>query len=74
MGYMSGAETTGFIIGAIIGAVIFLGLLYLVIRYAVLHALRDHTLSSTTGVSIVSAVPLVLKHADAEVAEPSEQR
>lgn len=31
---------------------------YAIIRAAVLSALREHTLSSTTAVSVVSAVPL----------------
>ena len=42
----------------LVGALVFFGGLYLVIRFGVLHALRDHTVSSTTGVSIVSSVPL----------------
>ncbi|MDQ0576659.1 hypothetical protein [Agromyces albus] len=56
-------------IGIIIAAVFF-GLQYLVIRYGVLHALRAHTVSSTTGVSIVSAVPLRLAQVSEAEAEP----
>lgn len=47
--------------------------LYLVIKYAVLHALREHTKTSTTGVSIVSANPLrVIQTEPAEPSAPEE--
>lgn len=49
----------------LVGALVFFGLQYLVIRYGVLHALRQHTMSSTSAVSVVSAVPLRLARVDA---------
>lgn len=39
--------------------------LYFVVRYAVLHALRQHTISSTTGVSVVSSNPIPVHVIDA---------
>lgn len=54
------SNTFGLVIGWIIGAAVGLALLYFVIYYSVLNALRAHTVSSTTGVSVVSAVPLQL--------------
>lgn len=43
---------------SIIAAVVSLFILFFVIKYAVLSALREHTTSSTTAVSVVSANPL----------------
>lgn len=60
------------VIGWIIGAAIALLVLFFVIKYAVLSALRSHTLGSTTAVSVVSAVPLTFKQTDAEVSQPRE--
>ena len=60
------------VIGWVIGAAVVLGVQFFVIKYAVLSALRSHTMSSTSAVSVVSSVPLSLKQADAEVGEPRE--
>lgn len=45
-------------LGIVGGLLISGAVIYVAVRYAVLHALRDHIMSSTTGVSITSAVPL----------------
>lgn len=52
-----------FVLSIVAGAV-GLAVLYAVIRAAVLSALREHTVSSTTAVSLVSAVPLKLASAE----------
>ena len=71
------SSTFGLVLGWIIGAVVGLLALYLVIRYAVLHALFEYTKRATLGVSIVSANPVrVVQHDEAEQrprAEADEQ-
>jgi hypothetical protein len=55
----------------IVGGAVILGAQYLVIRYAVLHALRQHTVTSNWGVSVVSSVPLRLAPVAESNPEPS---
>ena len=47
----------------ILAAAISWALIYSAVRLAVLHALRAHTVTSTSAVSIVSAVPLTIEQA-----------
>jgi hypothetical protein len=54
-----GMDILAIIIWLVSAAVSFF-ILYWVIRLAVLHALREHTISSTAAVSVVSAVPLTI--------------
>ena len=68
------AATFGLIIGYAIGAGVFLLALYVVIRLAVLHALRDNVVSSVTSVKISASVPLRLAADDSEVDAPGAQR
>ncbi|MDY0827536.1 hypothetical protein SK224_00180 [Microbacterium sp. BG28] len=51
-----------------LGALVGVTALYLTIRFAVLHALRDHVMSSTTAVSITSSVPLRIADPTPDVA------
>lgn len=46
------------VLGWVLGTAITLGLLYVVIKSAVLAALREHTVNSTTAVIIRDSVPL----------------
>ncbi|TFV82053.1 hypothetical protein E4V99_14055 [Microbacterium sp. dk485] len=52
------AQLLGLVVGWLIGAALTLAALYYVVRAAILSALREHTMSSTTAVSVTSAVPL----------------
>ncbi|BDV31870.1 hypothetical protein [Microbacterium terricola] len=45
----------------VLGAMITVIVLYWTIRQAVLHALREHTLSSTTAVMVTKSVPVEVK-------------
>jgi hypothetical protein len=51
------------ILGWLVGTAITLGLLYVVIKSAVVAALREHTVNSTTAVLIRGSVPLTVVQA-----------
>jgi hypothetical protein len=72
--YTNHAETGSFIISALIwlvGTAISLRFAYVVIKAAVLAALRQHTISRTTGVSVVDSVPSKIADAPETPAGPS---
>ena len=54
-------ELVAVVVGWVIGGTVGLVALYFVVRGAILSALREHTMSSTTAVSVTSAVPLRLE-------------
>lgn len=54
------------IVLAIAGYVIGMVILFFVIKEAVLAALREHTLNSTTAVMIRQSVPLEVTHSQTE--------
>lgn len=73
--YTTGADIGSFLLSALVWAVgtaITLGLAYLVIKGAVLAALREHTVTSNMGVVIVKSVPLVVAPVG-EVGEPEAE-